>query len=133
MQKATLKAKKKVKAPNQKGFTMIELISFIVILGVIVSVVIKKADLLSESASLTALKYGLGEINSRETAVWFKTKIEAGYSNDSAVYDAIDKNIGLGYNWNPGPNISGGRLHFKSNYIDLTRIASTPTSPGIWK
>ena len=119
---------------HQEGFTLIELISVMVIMGVIFSVVIKKFDLLSDNASLTALTYGIRELNTRETVAWSKIKLsDVGYANDAEVYNAIDKNIGPGYNWNPAVNIGGGQLHFKSQSINLNRDSSTPTSPGSWK
>ena len=134
MQKANLKAVINVKAPNQQGYTLIEVISVMVIMSVVVSVVIKKMDVISDNSALTALSYGIRELNTRECVVWSKIKIsDSEYSNDTDVYNAIDKNLGPEYIWNPSPYISGGRLYFKSKYIDLIRVASTPTSPGSWK
>jgi prepilin-type N-terminal cleavage/methylation domain-containing protein len=133
MQKIKLKMGKRVRINNQKGFTLIELISVLIIMGVIVSVAIKKFDLLSDKASITALQSGVRELKSRETVVWFKIKLsDTGYTNDVDVYNAVDKVIGQGFSWNPGPDISGGRLHFKSQSIDLNRVQSTPNSPGSW-
>jgi prepilin-type N-terminal cleavage/methylation domain-containing protein len=134
MQPTNLKAVKNVKAYNQKGFTLIELLSIMVIMSVMVSVGIKKFEILSDNAGITALRTGNRELNTRETLTWFKIKLsETGYSTDEDVYNAVDKNIGSGYSWNPAPNTSGGRLYFKSRYIDLTRIASTSNSPSYWE
>ena len=95
---------------------------------------IKKADLLSDSAGITALRSGIRELNTRETMAWSKMKLsDTGYSNDTDVYNAVDKNLGPEYSWNPSPKPSDGRLHFKSQSIDLTRAQSTPISPGFWK
>ena len=134
MRKNGLKTKPCCWTNNQEGFTLIEIISVIIIMGVMVSVAIKKYDFLSDNAAMTVLKSGLRELNTRETVTWSKIKLsDDGYENDAEVYNAIDKNIGPGYSWNPVPNISGGTLHFKSQSIDLTRIPSTTASPGAWK
>ena len=134
MQKNGLKSKSCRWTNNQKGFTLIELISVLIIMGVMVSVGIKKFDLLSDNASIAVLTDGIRELNTREIMVWSKIKLsDDGYSDDTEIYNAIDKNIGPGYSWNPVPNISGGTLHFKSQSIDLTRIPSTTASPGAWK
>jgi len=119
---------------DQEGFTLIELISVIVIMGVMVSVAIKKFDLLSDKAGIVALRSGIRELNTRETVAWSKIKLsDVDYANDTEVYNAVDKNIGPGYSWNDAVNIGGGRLHFKSQLIDLIRVPSTSTSPGSWK
>jgi hypothetical protein len=68
----------------------------------------------------------------RETITWFDKKL-SGYTNDLDVYNAVDKNMGRGISWNPGPDISGGTLHLKSISIDLVRIPSTVNSPGTWQ
>lgn len=104
-----------------------------VIMGVMVSVAIKKFDLLSDNASIIAIEAGIRELKLRESVTWFKIKLsDTGYINDVDVYNAIDKNLGQGYIWNPGPDISGGRLHFKSQSVDLNRAPSTPNSPASW-
>jgi len=128
-----LKIKKSARVGTQDGFTLIEIISVMVIMAVIVSVAIKKFDLLSNRASITALQSGIRELRTRESIVWFDIKLsDGGYTNDVDVYNSVDKSLGPEYIWNPGPEISGGSLHFKSHAIDLTRVESTPNSPGSW-
>ena len=132
MPKTILNTRKNVRPDN--GFTLIELLSVMVIMSVMVSVGIKKFDNLSDNAGITALQSGIRELRTRETVTWTKIKLsDTGYSNDEKTYSAVDTNIGQGYSWNPGPSITGGRLHFKSQSIDLNRVKSTPTSPGSWE
>jgi hypothetical protein len=57
---------------------------------------------------------------------------DTGWTTDLDVYDAVDKNLGAGYSWNPDPNISGGTLHFKSQSIVLVRDESKRNSVGSW-
>ena len=128
---------KTIKAPNtsnQKGFTLIELISVIVIMGVMVSVAIQKYDFLSDNACMTVLKSGIRELNTRESVTWSKIKLsDTGYSNDADIYNAVDKNIGSEFSWDPSPDTDGGTLHYRSQSIDLTRVPSTQISPGTWE
>lgn len=119
---------------NNTGFTLIEILSVMVIMGIVASVGVKKFDILSETATINALQSGIRELRTRETVAWTKIKLSiTGYTNDAKVYDKVDKNIGQGYSWNPGPNIDGGRLHFKSLSFHLDRVPSTINSPGSWK
>ena len=125
--------KNQFRVGDQKGFTFIELISMMVIMSMMVSVAIKKLDLISDSASITALQSGIRELNTRETVAWAKIKLnDSGYTIDADVYNTVDKIISRDYSWNPGPDISGGRLHFKSRFVDLNRTPSTATSVGSW-
>jgi prepilin-type N-terminal cleavage/methylation domain-containing protein len=118
---------------TQKGFTLIELISVLVIMGVMASVVIKKFDLLTDNASITALKAGVKELNTQESLIWIKMKLsETGWAADLDVYDAVDKNLGTEYSWSPGPNISGGTLHYRSQSVALIRNKSSGKTPGSW-
>ena len=118
---------------NRKGFTLLELMSVLVIMGVIFSVAIKRYDLLSDSASITALKAGVRELNTQETLVWIDVKLsDVGWTSDADVYSAVGKNLGQGYRWNPGPTITGGTLHHKSRSVALVRNQSTRHSSGSW-
>ncbi len=94
-------------------------------MGIMVSIALKKYDLLSDSACINALESGIRELRTRESVTWFKIKeSDGGYTNDVDVYNAVDNNIGQGYIWDPGPDISGGRLHFKSQSVNLHRVQS---------
>lgn len=120
--------------PNQKGFTLLEMMSVLVIMGVMVSVAIKKFDLLSDNASITALKGGVRELNTRETLVWTNLKLsETGYSTDTAVFNAVDKGLGQDYSWNPAPTEVSGTLHYRAQSVALTRTRSTRNSVGSWQ
>ena len=125
---------KRIYPKNQKGFTLLEMMSVLVIMGIMVSVVIKKYDLLSNTASITAIKSGVRELNTRETLVWTKIKLsEAGWSNDEDVYNEVDTELGTEYSWIPDPPTStGGTLSYKSQSVVLTRTESTMNSVGSW-
>jgi len=134
MQKIKMNTAKSVMIDNQKGFTLIELISILVIMGILVSVAIRKYDNISERASITALESGIRELRTRESVTWFKIKLsDTGYTNDAEVFNKVDKNLGQGYIWDPDPPlITGGRLRFQSQSVNLSRTKSNLNSPASW-
>ena len=118
---------------NHKGFTLLELMSVMVIMGVIFSVAIRKYDELSHSASITAIKAGVRELNTQESLTWIDMKLsDTGWTSDVDVYNAVEKNLGQGYRWNPGPAITGGTLHYQSQSATLVRTPSTRQDVGSW-
>ena len=118
---------------NQKGFTLIEVIAVMVIMGVMTSVATQKFGLLTDTASLKALESGIRELNTRETLAWAKFKLsDTGYLNDADVFGAIDKDLGPGFSWNPAPEIDNGTLHYKSHSAHLHRASSSIGSAGYW-
>ena len=93
---------------NQHGFTLIEMISVMIILGVVASVAIQKFDILSDTAAKQALKAGERELNVRESLSWIDLKISsAGWTNDNDTFAAVDTSLGIDYKWNPGPTVDG--------------------------
>jgi prepilin-type N-terminal cleavage/methylation domain-containing protein len=127
---------KKMDCLNQKGFTLIELISVMIIMGVVASVSIQKFDIITDTADNRALYLGVKELNIRESLTWSNIKISAdGYTNDEDLWSLLLPQLDLGgkYRWDPGPHISdGGTLHFESETLALNRQPSTPTSSGKW-
>ena len=119
---------------NQKGFTLIELISIMIILGVLGSVAIRKYDNLTKTATERVLAAAVKELNVRETLIWSNMKISSnGYTNDTDVYTALSVDIGSRVKWDPGPTIDGGTLHIESQSIVLNRTHSTNSAPGKWQ
>ena len=118
---------------NRKGFTLLELMSVLVIMGIMLSVAVKKFDILSDTASFTAIKSGVRELNTQESLVWIEMKLsDTGWTSDVDVYNAVEKNFGQGYRWNPGPAISGGTLHYDSQSAALVRTQSTRHTVSSW-
>jgi prepilin-type N-terminal cleavage/methylation domain-containing protein len=78
--------KKRHSLRNQKGFTLIELISIMIILGVLGSVAIRKYDNLTNTANGSVLAVTVEELNARESLIWANMKISnEGYTNDTDV------------------------------------------------
>ena len=118
---------------NQQGFTLIEMISVMIIMGVVASVAIQKFDTLSDTAAEQALSVGVRELNIRESLSWSNLKISsAAWKNDNETFAAVDTDLGTHYKWNPRPTVDGGTLHFKSKPRVLDRDHSTIASAGNW-
>jgi prepilin-type N-terminal cleavage/methylation domain-containing protein len=125
--------RKKFSILTQEGFTLIELLSVMVIMSVFGSVAVQKFDALTATAGERGIQFTVRELNIRESLTWTNAKLsDSGWVNDAEIFAAVDKNIGSDYTWNPGPAISGGTLHFRSDSLVLTRTPSSKTSAGRW-
>ena len=125
---------KKSYTMNQKGFTLIELISVMIIMSVMASVGVKRLDLLSGTATDQIMQEAVKELNTREHLTWIDIKLSStNWTNDADVFSAMDTNLGAEFVWTAGPNASGGTLNFKTESIALTRTPSTTSSMGNWK
>ena len=124
---------KKAGQKNQQGFTLIEMISIMIIIGVIASVAIQKFEVLSDTAAEQALRVGVRELNVRESLSWTDLKISSvGWMNDNETFAKVDTELGTDYRWNPGPTVDGGTLNFRSKLKVLDRDHSTFASAGNW-
>ena len=79
--------KRLIDVSEEKGFTLIELMAILVIIGVMASVAVKKYTNISISAELRAIDVGISELNSRETLTWANLIINQGnYPGDEAIW-----------------------------------------------
>lgn len=122
---------------NQKGFTLIEIVSVMIIMGVVASVSIQKFDIVSDTANQRALISGIKELNVRESLVWSNLKISStGYAQDEDLWTTVEPILQLarGYEWTAGPDrSSGGTLKFKTASKSLNRQVSSDISAGKWQ
>ena len=124
---------------NKKGFTLIEIMAVLVIMGVMASVAVSKINDISGTAELRALDTGIAELNAREMLYWTNAKFEAGgWSGDDAaglggVWPKMNTVLGSEYLWTLGPNrINNSTLSFGSTSIGLTRTPSTNIQAAGW-
>ena len=118
---------------DQNGFTLIELVSVLIIMSVMVSVTVKRLDLVTGTATDRVFQEAILELNEREHLTWIDIKLSsANWTNDADVFSIVDTNLGGDFVWPAGPNASGGALSFRTDSIALSRTASTNSSSGRW-
>jgi len=124
---------------NKQGFTLIEIMAVLVIMGVMASVAVSKINDISGTAEYRALETGVVELNAREMLYWTNAKFATGGWSGSGgdagaggVWDNMDTVIGPEFSWTAPPTAGGGELNFGTQSINLNRAASTNTVAGRW-
>ncbi len=130
--KSTTQTKKK-----KSGFTLIEVIAVLVLLGILAAIAVPKYIDMAASARDRALDAGISEMNGREALTWGNTLLSTtGWTADAL---PADTNLNQGtavlpYNWTAGPTLTSGSLQFQNNTaVALTRVPSTGTQPAVWR
>ena len=119
---------------NNKGFTLIEIIAVMIILGLLASVAVPRYVDLENNAKQKAIDTLKSEINARESLVWSKHKISvSGYVSDAKIFGDLDFDFDPNYSWNSGdPKITGGTLQFKGESFSFSRTASNYLQSAVW-
>jgi MSHA pilin protein MshA len=126
--KVTTQKKKK-----KNGFTLIEVIAVLVLLGILAAIAVPQYIDMADNARSRALDAGIAELNGRESLTWGNQKLsDAGWVDDATTFAAVDTALGGDYSITT-PTVAGGTLVFQVTATAvLTRTASSTAGPGSW-
>jgi prepilin-type N-terminal cleavage/methylation domain-containing protein len=122
---------------NQKGFTLVEIIAVLILLGILAAVAAPKYFDLTANAEIRALDAAGAVLNGRENMVWANTMLSAtGYdaaTSDGTIRTTVTTDSLGDFSWDAGPTDDGGTLNYNGTTRVLTRTHSDATTPGKWQ
>lgn len=132
---------------DSQGFTLVEILTVLVLMGILVAVAVPKFIDLSKEARLKAAIAGVAEYNGREKVLWARVQLAGGEALssdkivDQTVFGQMDFNLDSGTDddWDfehtggAAGSVISARLTFKGEELSILRTPATLQSPGVWR
>lgn len=115
---------------NSKGFTLVELLAILIILGIMLAITVPKYISLNKNAEKAGISMAIIDLNGREMKCWTEQKLNENWESDQKIFESCDYEIN-GYRWLSMSHL-GGSLEFKEIVVRIHRRASENHEPGSW-
>ena len=112
---------------DQRGFTLVELLAVVIIIGVIGTVVAFKFTDFTQSARNQMIDHAIQELNTREKFVWGNAKLaDVNGDIDTYILERVERDIGA------GATVSDTKITVRGTSADVVRTPADRTAPAIW-